>query len=181
LRIAAVVLLLSGLLLGVRVMFFGVQRRVDDARLLHRRWPVALAAFLFVSGAVLYPVAGPGSQVTWASIASVFLLGAGAAVVAWWIVSRSAAAPSTDPEDDPRYRFQGQVARIVMPIGRDAGSTGVVAFEFDGKRYEHRACWTPEVVGVGSDAGASNEEVVIERIEGDLAFVEPWRLVEQRL
>ena len=178
-RSVAVGLFLAGLLVWILVMFFGVQRRVDDENVVHRRWPLALAALLASVGVLLYlrPVVTPG----W--IAAVALLGVGAGVGAWWFVKRSAEIPSSDPEDDPRYRFQGHVARVTEAFetrGSDAPS-GRIAFSVDGRRIELKALWSPESGTDRKGAGRIDDEVVIERIEGDLAFVEPWAVVEERL
>jgi hypothetical protein len=178
-RATAILAFLGGLLLAVRVMFFGVQRRVGEDRLAHRRWPLALAAFLATGGVVLY-VASRDGRVTTTTLALVVLSGVVAGLGAWWLVQRSAAAPSSDPDDDPRYRFQGHVARVIETIGGGPDSRrGRIAFEFDGKRHDFFACWTPETAG--SPAGQAGTEVVIERVEGDVAFVEPWTVVEERL
>jgi hypothetical protein len=178
-RYVAVAAFLLGLLLWVRVMFFGV-RRVEAERQYHRKWPLALSAFLTVGGALLYAASRSG-PVT-AGWAVVVLLSAGiAALGAWWLVRHSAAIPSTDPDDDPRYRFQGHVAKIVQRITDDGA--GRVAFEFDGERLEFRARWTPaaELPANRAPLGAVGAEVVIETVDGDLALVEPWVLVEERL
>jgi hypothetical protein len=182
-RAAAVVVFLTGLLLGVRVMFFGVQRRVAEDHTHHRRWPLALAAFLVVAGALLYIRLTSATEVTAPWIAAVLLSGAIAGAGAWWLVKRSAAIPSSDPEDDPRYRFQGHVARVITSIEpNDVGGIGRIAFNFDGKRYEFGARWSPESeVGERRDLGGVDSEVVIERVEGDVAYVEPWTVVEGRL
>jgi hypothetical protein len=176
-KAVAIIAFLAGLLLGVRVMFFGVQRRLDEERLAHRAWPLALAAFLVAAGATLYVLAN-GNGVTIRSVALVVLPGVAAGAGAWWLVRRSAAVPSKDPEDDPRYRFQGHVARVIEPI-RTRATIGRIAFDFDGKRYELRAQWAAPTEWRGG--GQTDSEVVIERVEGDLAFVEPWKTVEQRL
>lgn len=169
--------LVAGLLLFVRVMFFGVQRRMDDERLHHRRWPLALAAFLMVAGVALYARAENASP-SW--LVASALLGLGAGAGAWWWVKRSASVPSTDPEDDPRYRFQGHVARVVEPIG--SGHDGRISFAFDGTRHDLKARWSPSApTGPGAEAGAAGSEVVIEIVDGDVAFVEPWAVVEERL
>ena len=179
-RAVAIIAFLSGLLLAVRVMFFGVQKRLAEDRLSHRRWPLALAAFLVVSGAVLYVATGKPS-LTAPAIGVVLLSGVVAGIGAWWLVQRSAAAPSSDPEDDPRYRFQGHVARVIEAIGADSGKqAGRVSFEFDGKRLDFLARWSPESILVAG-SGQPGSEVVIERVEGDVAYVEPWTTVEKRL
>lgn len=179
-KAVAVSLFLLGLLLAVRVMFFGVQRRLDDEHLAHRAWPLALAAFLFAAGALSYTRASAGVTTGWAALVVLISVGAGAG--AWWLVRHSAAIPSTDPEDDPRYRFQGHVARVIALIEArgDVASAGRIAFNFDGKRHEFRACWSPESEAVRHAIGV-DDEVVIDRVEGELAYVEPWTVVEERL
>jgi len=180
LKLAAVVAFGAGLLLAVRVMFFGLQRRVDEEHLAHRAWPFALAAFLVVSGALLY--ARSERRVTAAWLATVVAIGVASAVGARWLVKRSAAAPSTDPDDDPRYMYQGHVARVVQDIETrpDGVPAGRIAFDFDGKRHELPARWTGSEWNDRS-FGRTESEVVIERVEGDVAYVEPWTVVEERL
>lgn len=179
----AVLVFLGGLLLAVRVMFFGVQRRLDDEHRAHRAWPLALAAFLVATGAMLYGRSLKGAAVTGSWLSIVVLVGAGAGAGAWWLVRRSAAVPSTDPEDDPRYRFQGHVARVIEPIGARPGGapTGRIAFNFDGKRYELLARWALAEDAKRKDAGLPDGDVVIERVDGEVAYVEPWTAVERRL
>jgi hypothetical protein len=182
-RAVAVIAFLGGLLLAVRVMFFGV-RRVAGDRLHHRRWPLATAAFLVTAGAMSYARTAGGAEVTAVWIAEVVLIGVAAGAGAWWLVKRSAAIPSTDPEDDPRYRFQGHVARVIQAIEPTAGAVqaGRIAFSFDGERHEFDARWSTEAGGFERhDLGVVESEVVIERIEDGVAYVEPWTVVEGRL
>lgn len=170
---------LAGLLLWIRVMFFGVRREREE-QFHHRRWPLALAVLLLVSGAALY-ISARRNAVTATEWLAVSALGLLSATAAWWFVHRSASVPSTDPEDDPRFRFQGHVARITEQITRTG--MGRIAFDFDGRRREFRAQWTPAAaLPEQADAlGAAGAEVVIETVDGDLALVEPWVLVEERL
>jgi hypothetical protein len=178
-RYLAIGAFLAGLLLWMRVMFYGV-RRVDEHRMVHRGWMLAAAAFLIVAGVMLYLRVRSAPLTTgWALI--IAAAASAAALGAWWLVRRSAAIPSTDPEDDPRFRFQGHVAKITRAIGDD--HEGGIAFEFDGKRHEFRARWSPAAVlpAAHEAMAAVGAEVVIETVDGDLAFVEPWVLVEQRL
>ena len=181
LKVIAVASFLGGMLLWVRVMFFGVRRQVTETQLDHRKWPLALAAFLMVAGVMFYVRADAPVTSRWvlATIAAALAAGAGA----WALVVKSAAIPSTDPEDDPRYRFQGHVARVVQPIAGAADTSGQITFQFDGKRYDFRARWAPEAdLGGGQLATAAvDSEVVIEYVDGDMAFVEPWVVVEKRL
>jgi hypothetical protein len=182
-RAIAVGTFLAGLLLAVRVMFFGVRRQLSEEQLYHRKWPLSIAAFLVVGGAMLYSRA---DDLTGAWIATVVGAGAVAGLGAWKLVEISAAVPSTDPEDDPRYRFQGHVARVAAPIVAASGTeaaTGRIVFEFDGRRYDLAARWSPEAdLADGRLATAAvDTEVVVEFIDGEVAYVEPWAVVEQRI
>lgn len=177
-KYAAAIVFLLGLLVWVRVMFFGV-RREDEDRLIHRKWPLALAALLTVGGAMWYARARVG-EVTPGWGAAILLTGLVSAAAAWWLVQHSSTIPSEDPEDDPRYRFQGHVARVTETIGE---STGRLAFDYDGRKLEFAARWSPaaELPPDKKALGIEGAEVVIEIIEGDVAYVEPWSLVEERL
>jgi hypothetical protein len=65
-----------------------------------------------------------------------------------------------------------------------AGTTaGRIVFEFDGRRYDLAARWSPEAdLADGRLATAAvDTEVVIEFIDGETAYVEPWAVVEQRI
>ena len=181
-RAVAVSAFLLGLLLGTGVMFFGVQRREGFDVLYHRKWPVALAAFLLAAGVTLYFNADP----TPATIAMVLVIGGVAAAGAWALVEKSATIGSSDPEDDPRYRFQGHVARVLSPIVEASGAgapLGKIAFEFDGTRYGFSARWAPEADLAGGTLATApvDTEVVIEYVDGDVAYVEPWAVVEKRI
>lgn len=155
-------------------MFFGVRRDVGVDRVDHRAWPLGVAVALVMSGILLY--ARPLVTASW--VGSVSLLGLLTGAAAWWATKRSAALPSDDPEDDPRYRFQGHVARVTQAF---ANGVGRIAFSYEGRRIELGATWSPENGATVLGAGRLDDEVVIERVDGDTAFVEPWASVEQRL
>lgn len=180
----AVLAFLAGLLLAVRVMFFGVQRVVGEDRLHHRRWPLALASFLIIAGALLYSRWQRDATISAGWIGSVLVIGLAAGAGAWWVVKRSAAVPSTDPDDDPRFRFQGHVARVVEPIvGIEGSEQGRIVLQFDGREYAFLARWstTGEGAAAHRELGGAGAEVVIEIVENDVAYVEPWAVVEERL
>ena len=180
-RLVAAALFAVGLLLAVRVMFFGV-RRARGSEYVHRAAPFSVAAALLTIGALLYAHVALGVAVTLIAVAWVLPVGALAGLGAWWLVrvSSHAAAASNDPDDDPRYRFQGYVARVVRAIDRDA-SGGRIALTVDGQRLELAAKWLPGSTPATSAGGAPDTEVVIEHVEDDVAYVEPWALVESRL
>lgn len=173
-RAVAIALFIAGLLFWMRVMFFGVRRNVGQDQVDHRAWPLGVAVALVTGGIALY--ARPVVNATWVGSVGLMSLLAGAA--AWWATKRSAALPSEDPEDDPRYMFQGHVARVTQAF---ANGVGRIAFSYEGRRIELGATWSPESAADKSGAGRLDDEVVIERVDGDTAYVEPWATVEQRL
>lgn len=175
-----------GLLLCVRAMLYGVERdapstlAVDPSQVGRehrprtpqvRMWLPLLGAFLLGLGAAGYIVERRGT--TRAAIGIGILAGSILAALASRLV-RSAVrfVPEHDP-DDPRYVLQGHVARVTAPIGADV--EGQVAYAVDGGQHVARA---RAIDGSHVDVGA---EVVIERIEDGVAYVEPWARVEERL
>ena len=188
---------LLGLLLAVAAMLFGVERRATrvvpvpgepvHARsgrvpAMHgsappaprARWNLPLwAAFCSVFGATgylltRYTALGLGLRVLIAvAVGGAAIFGAIALIAKWAIPSAK-----RDPED-PRYVLQGHPAHVARAIG--PASAGEIAYEVDGTRYAAKA---RSIDGQPVEAGA---EVVIERVEDGVAYVEPWSAVEQRL
>lgn len=183
-KTVAVLLFGAGVLLAVRVMFFGVQRALGDNAFATRVWPLSVASMLAVAGATLYGVSQLFGELSAGGVATVVAMSIFAALGARWTVQRSvaAAAESPDPGEDPRYRFQGQVARVIAAIGEPTSgpTAGRIAFVIDGRTLEFEARWLPGTT-VSLRDGSVDSEVVIEHVDGALAFVEPWALVEDRL
>jgi len=166
---------IAGLLIAVAIMLYGIERRSAVAsspspRSLRHWLPLAAAS------AVGFGVAGYSlssfSSAVGAFVAAV-VIGLAAAVMTRWLVAKSASMPVEHDVDDERYVLQGHVARVVSSIG--AGAEGRISFDYGDERRTLRA---RSLDDVSVDEGT---EVVIERIEGDLAYVEPWLQVEQRL
>jgi membrane protein implicated in regulation of membrane protease activity len=164
-----------GLLITVAIMLFGIERRPTSAMAasesaMRMSLPV-VAAFAVGFGAGGYSLSrplAPGSALL-AAIAN----GLAAGVLTRWLVAKSAAMPVEHDIDDERYVLQGHVAKVVSSIS--AGSEGRISFEVGSEQRTLRARSLDDAsVGEGT-------EVIIERIEGDLAYVEPWLEVEQRL
>ena len=167
---------IGGLLLAVRIMIAGVERPREanpNGERSFRLSPPVLVGFGLVFGAVGYVLTQRGvfTPVTRAAFAAV--LGVGAAILAarlvrrWWVV-----VPEHDV-DDERYVLQGQLARVTKPIRGDV--EGEVTFQFGNERRYVRA---RDLEGGSITA---DTEVVIERIENDVAYVESWQEVEKRL
>lgn len=167
--------LIAGLLLGVRLMFFGAERRRLGARtdLPLRRSEPAIVAFLVMFGISGYLLTRHGAMSTGAGTATALLLGvAWAGVVTRVAIATARLQPEHDP-DDPRYVLQGHVAFVTSAIA--AGGEGAIAFEDGGATRSLRARMI-------DDSGvAVGQEVCIERVEDEVAYVEPWAAVEARL
>jgi hypothetical protein len=124
-------------------------------------------------GAVGYPIASKTRLPAWAII--LIAIGGGALAITgmitllarWALRGLSAPLPAEDQE------IQGQIAvvtRDITPVRE-----GEISYEYLGRR---------ELVparSLGTTVIASGSEVVIDRIENGVAFVEEWAVVERRL
>ena len=176
-----------GLLFAVRGMFFGIERPVRGASAgaqtatpgVHFSY-AALAAFAVVFGVVGYLLLRSGVA---NAVAVAIALGAGvvaAALSAWGTAAWARVLPEHDVED-PRYVLQGHLARVTSPIA--AGHDGEIVFELGDERRTVRARLVDDS-GVAVQQESSvivGTEVVIERIDDDVAYVELWQQVEKRL
>lgn len=165
-----------GLLLAVRVMMYGVERPREENPTGERSFrlsPAIIVAFLTSFGAVGYVLTRRGSVSVATTVGAAVLAGAVLSVITaylvrkWWVIT-----PEHDV-DDVRYILQGHIARVTKPIL--ANVEGEVAYDLGTTRHVLRAR--------SFDDGAlpAGTEVVIERIEGDVAYVEAWMEVEKRL
>ncbi len=167
---------IGGLLLIVGVMIFGVER----PRELHpagersfRLSPAPIGTF-----AVLFGVAGYSlSRQSFAGVATTLaiaaLIGLVAAIIAARLVRQWWAVTPEHEIDDERYILQGHLAQVTKPIAPDVD--GEVAFEVDSVHRLLRA----RNFDVGSLPAGT--DVVIERVEDEIAYVEAWQEVEKRL
>ena len=164
----------SGVLFGVRLLFFGAERRriVTPGSLPLRRSEPAIVAFLVTLGLVGYVQARVGSMSLRGMIIAVIVAVVSAAVVTRLAITAARLQPQHDP-DDPRYRLQGQVGVVVMAIS--AGSEGIIQFEDAGLLLTARAR------DIGDGVIQEREEVCIDHLEDGVAYVERWVLVERRL
>jgi hypothetical protein len=172
----------GGLLLGVYLMARGVEKRrrgAPDIPLAGPAEPKAIlslpmvAAFATIFGATGYLLSrftdlGPAARVAIAAAVGLGgAFGALALVAAW-------AVPSARQEVvDERYLLQGHFARVTSAIA--GAEPGAIVYEVNGTRYAAKAL---SVDGTPVDA---DTEVVIERVEDGVAYVEPWARVEERL
>lgn len=166
----------GGLLLAVQIMISGVERPREahpSGERSFRLSPPIIVAFALVFGIVGYLMHQRQVASSIAEFGIAVLLGALSAAVAaqlvrkWWRVT-----PEHEVEDE-RYVLQGHLARVTKPIRSDVD--GEVAFELG---EQHRVLKARSLDDTVLAAGA---DVVIERIENDIAYVESWLEVEKRL
>ncbi len=165
---------LIGLLLAVRLMFFGAERRKrwSGATPL-RRSELAVVAFLVMFGISGYLLARRSTLSPPLTLSASALLSlAWAAIVTRLAIATAQIQPSHDP-DDPRHALQGRVGALTIAIPEQG--EGMLRLQ------EESTFRTMPARSLHGGAIALHEEVCIERIEGDVAFVELWSLVEQRL
>ena len=170
-----VVSFIVGVLLAVRIMFFGAERRRprpgDPLPL--RRWEPAVSAFLIMSGMAGYLLTRPGRLAPAAGAAAAVVLGAlWAVLVTRLAIATARVQPEHDP-DDPRYVLQGHVAIVTGLIPADG--EGVILLGEPDRPNTLRA---RSIDGQAIEQGV---EVCIERVDDGVAFVERWALVEARL
>ena len=165
---------IAGLLLGVRVMFFGAERRRLSAGALPlRRSEPAIVGFLLMFGVAGYLLTRRGTVSPGVGALIAALLGlVWAVLVTRLAVATARLQPEHDPED-PRFALQGHVAVVSAAIPSDG--EGTITFSDAGAQRTVRART------IDGGAIAEGEEVCIERLEDDLALVELWAIVEQRL
>lgn len=176
---------LIGLVLGVYAMIRGVER-VGSARgyeldALGRPIGAArvslmvprLAAFgtvFGITGYLLYRYASLASAAQTGIAMAVALLGT---IVATRAVARWARQAAQEDVVDERYLLQGHPAQVTSAIS--ASAPGQISYIVGDRHFAATAeslDGTPVAVGT---------EVVIDRLENGVAFVEPWVQVEQRL
>ena len=167
----------AGLLLGVYAMLHGVERPGPSAPNAPPRANVSLptvAAFAFGFGLVGYLLLRYAS----ANVAGALIGGmaaGGLAVAATVLLIARWAVPSAAADHvDERYLLQGTPARVTRALQGDVD--GEVAYEAaDGAQY---AIPARSFDGSPLEVG---DEVIIDRIEGGVAFVEAWAVVEKRI
>ena len=165
----------AGLLLAVFAMLNGVQhvrRNRSHTPSAFFNLP-AVAAFAVGFGAVGYPLASrtrlPGWGVLLISMAAGALAISGMiTLLAQWAF-RGISAASTAEE----HEIQGHLAIVTRDV--TVSTPGEISYEYLGKEVKIAARpMSTKVLPVGAD-------VVIDRIENGVAFVEEWAVVEQRL
>jgi hypothetical protein len=165
---------IGGLLLAVFAMLHGVEyTRRDRSRAPSPFFNVpSIAAFAVAFGAVGYPLASRSRMSGWTSIVIAALSGAAATAGMFILLARWALrVGGSDPHD--AEDIQGQFALVSLEIRPDV--QGEIVYEYFGQKLRAPAR------ALGDEPLPPGSEVVIDRIEDGVAFVEAWAVVEQRL
>jgi hypothetical protein len=167
---------IAGLVLAVFAMLHGVEhtrRKRNRSRAPSPFFNLpAVAAFAVGFGAVGYSLSSRTVLPAWAIV--LIAIGGGALTITGMITLLAQWAlrggSTTDPDN---HEIQGQLAVVTRDITPSAD--GEISYEYLGRR---------EVVparSLGINAVRSGSDVVIDRIENGVAFVEEWAVVELRL
>lgn len=171
------ILFVLGVLILVRVMVVGVSRTpksVKEGRAAKKlNTPLLmLGAFCAVAGLAGHIANRLNVGDVWA-LAFAFGPAAVAVVSVRAAALRSSAIEGIGAAAALPFQFQGNLAHVIESI--EPGVLGRITFQGESGPCQVRAKAVDEV------AIAAGVEVVIERIDGDVATVEPWSRVEQRL
>jgi membrane protein implicated in regulation of membrane protease activity len=179
---------LLGLVLAVHAMLHGVERPVSPVPVAPHELRVAhdprsepspvlnaqtVAAFLGAFGATGYTLHRLTTVGNAATLALAIGAGVATAALSVWLLAGWALPSAREDVEDERYLMQGHPAAVTRAI--PAGGEGEIAYEADGRQWSVRArSWDDAAIEAGT-------EVAIERVEGGIAFVERWAMVEARL
>ena len=177
LRILFLAALIGGLVLAVFAMLHGVEharRRRNRSRAPSPFFNLpAVAAFAVGFGAVGYPLASRTTLPAWGIV--LIAIGGGALAITGMItlLARWALRGLSGPLPPEDHEIQGQLAVVTRDI--TPAREGEISYDHLGRR---------ELVparSLGTTVIPSGSDVVIDRIEDGVAFVEEWAVVEQRL
>lgn len=181
--------LLLGLIAGVRAMLLGTEHLPRGVQLPapHERTtehvtdaePSALfnwasaAAFAFAFGLAGYLFTRFSTWGVPARVIAASVVGGAAITLQSLLIARWAIPSARADHTDERYLLQGTIGRISREVPRDG--EGELQYTLDNITY---ALPARELMGASL---AQDVEVVMDRVEGGVAYVESWAQVEQRL
>ncbi|HKW09444.1 MAG TPA: hypothetical protein VJO33_03630 [Gemmatimonadaceae bacterium] len=163
----------GGLVLGVISMIAGIDREQRRGRWVRYLNLPTLGTAAVLFGIVGYPLAKyttlqPGALAAIAAAAGVAGgIGMVAVIAGWAVPSAARDLP------DQRYLLQGHLARVTRPI--DGSEAGEISFEVEGRRQIATAA------SLDGTSIAVDAEVVIERLENGVAYVERWTTIAKQL
>lgn len=166
---------IGGVLLAVRLMFYGAERRQRPSTdtLPLRRWEPATISFLVIFGVAGYFFTHGDRLSTGKSALVAAVMGATcAAIITRLAIAAARFQPEHDPED-PRYLLQGRIGIVTAPI--PVKGEGMISYD-DGVAFPSMRAREME-----GGAIAAGVEICIDHLDDGIAFVELWTRVEERL
>lgn len=174
--IASLAVLVFGLVLGVYAMLYGTERlsahgpSVEPSPLFNR---ATFAASCVGFGLTAYLLASRTSLSTAMQLVIAFAI-AGAAFGLQTLLLAKWAIPGARAEHiDERFALQGTLGQITTDIPEFG--VGALRYSSDDGTFELPAR------DINGDTMAAGTDVVIDRVENGVAFVESWAHVEERL
>lgn len=174
-KVLFLVAFIGGLVLAVFAMLHGVEhirRRRNRSRAPSPFFNLpAVAAFAVGFGAVGYPLASRTQLPAWGIV--LIAIGGGALAITGMITLLARWALRGLPPLSENHEIQGHLAVVTREITPSAA--GEISYEYLGRR---------EVVparSLGVKPVPTGSDVVIDRIEDGVAFIEEWAVVELRL
>ncbi len=166
---------LLGLILGVLSMLIGIDRtrkpwREHKAGLLNLPTGGAFFTALGVTG---YLAARYSTWTPSTNIGLGLLTGVAAAAGAFGMLFGWAVPSAKKEVEDERYLLQGYLGQVTRAVG--ATTPGEISYEENGKHHLVSAR------GLNDAPIAVGTEIVIERVENGVAFVELWETIEKQL
>jgi hypothetical protein len=178
-----------GLVMGVFAMLFGTERQVQHAGPVkpHERKsehdPAAepspffnlasVAAFGVGFGLTGYLLADKTSWPTMAQVLVAIIAGGAALMLQSALIARWAIPGGRSDQVDERYLLQGTLAHITGDVPKDGA--GTLRYALDDREFELPART------LDGEPAVAGTDVVIDRVEDGVGYVELWSRVEQRL
>jgi hypothetical protein len=131
----------------------------------------SVAAFAFVFGAVGYLCSTRTSLPALTVFFLAFAAGAATIPLTAAVLARLARSRSESSSETPE--IEGQLAKVVSPVS-DL-SVGDITYQRDGREF------TQAALNLAGGTLPVGRDVVIDRIENGIAYVEDWESVEKRL
>jgi hypothetical protein len=185
---AFLVLLVAGIVLGVFAMLYGTERAATSkGDVPHRRKSehdpavepspafnlASIAALAFATGLSGYLLLRYTALSTGVVASIAVTIGAAAFGLQALMIARWAIPSARADQMDERYLLQGTLGIVTQAI--PDGGEGAIRYALEGREFLVPARnFEPGAMPAGT-------EVVIERVEHGVAFVELWAHVEQRL
>ncbi len=185
--VIALAVFLTGIVLGVFAMLYGTERQVQTAVAPHERQGehepatepspalnrATIAAFAVAFGLTAYLLDRADLGVIWLQLLAAFAAGTVAFALQALLFARWAIPGARVEHVEPRFLLQGTIGHVFRDA--PAKGTGQMRYALDMREY------TLPVRSMHGGAIPAGTDVVMDRVEDGIAYVELWSVVEGRL